>query len=355
MLKSIGRLLALCGALCALPACAQITPLSKLPAVSGAVSPGAVIPASQGGVTYGLTPPQIVQAGGAASLTSPALTGIPTAPTPASGDNSTRIATTSFVGQALSAQFMQGFTYVGPLGIDGAGNYLTLESGSGTVNGYLYQGLGGSVNLTYGLHQNSSGAQVATATQGASLGLSPDGSLNLSSFTGATIGQAPTLKVAMNISAQGSTLYSPLAVSGLGTNVSFNSGAPNLAYMYEGPGGALNLTTGYYVASDGTHYATATQGGLLSVGSTGLLNYDYFTGATIGQSPTLVTVFSTTPTSLTLAAGIGLCLHATTDCVTYSASAGKFYFTNASGQTIASLSDSGDFRIVGQVYPGATP
>lgn len=45
----------------------------------------------------------VAQVTGAAPLASPALTGVPTAPTPGAGDNSTKIATTAFVEAALGA------------------------------------------------------------------------------------------------------------------------------------------------------------------------------------------------------------------------------------------------------------
>lgn len=64
---------------------------------------GAVAPASG---DYG-----VAQVTGAAPLASPALTGTPTAPTAANGDNSTKVATTAFVGAALTTALTSVNTY----------------------------------------------------------------------------------------------------------------------------------------------------------------------------------------------------------------------------------------------------
>jgi hypothetical protein len=60
----------------------------------------------QGAIT--LTGPDITNAGGAL-LASPTLTGTPTAPTPTLGDNSTKLATTAFVGSAIAAAGVSSF------------------------------------------------------------------------------------------------------------------------------------------------------------------------------------------------------------------------------------------------------
>lgn len=103
-----------------------------------------------------------VQESGFAPLESPAFTGTPTAPTPANGDISTKIATTAFLGARLGAP--NGIATLDPTGLiplaqlpfagltsqgvwNAATNTPTLSSGSGT-NGFFYVvTVSGSTNL----------------------------------------------------------------------------------------------------------------------------------------------------------------------------------------------------------------
>ncbi len=71
----------------------------------------------------------VAQIIGAAPLASPAFTGVPTAPTPASNDSSTKIATTAFV-QGL---IINGVNLTGPIISTGNVTAITAQTGTGTT------------------------------------------------------------------------------------------------------------------------------------------------------------------------------------------------------------------------------
>ena len=93
---------------------------------------------------------------GGAVLASPTFSGTPSAPTPTAGDNSTRIATTAFVTNAVAGQ-VTGVT---------AGTNLTGGGTSGTVTVNLASTVTGLTALTAGQLNATGAAQAASTAQG---------------------------------------------------------------------------------------------------------------------------------------------------------------------------------------------
>lgn len=88
----------------------------------------------------------LAQISGLAPLASPNFTGVPTAPTATPGTNSTQIATTQFVGTALSSYLpLSGGTINGTLNVNGSGNAVNAGALGTAVNSFLVMQ---SLNLT---------------------------------------------------------------------------------------------------------------------------------------------------------------------------------------------------------------
>ncbi len=87
-----------------------------------------------------------------ADLNSPALIGTPTAPTPALGDNTTKLATTAFVKSNVTSPTFGGTTTVDVLSLNTSGTGWTIDEASDVVyfkhNGVNKAKLDSSGNLT---------------------------------------------------------------------------------------------------------------------------------------------------------------------------------------------------------------
>ena len=85
----------------------------------------------------------------------------------------------------------------------------------------------------------------------------------------------------------------PAAFLGAGNNIrlSYNQNG-NDAYVYQGAGNGLNLSTGSYQDVNGVSTASAAQGSIFGVSSNGTFNFNVFSGATIGSTPTQVNIAS---------------------------------------------------------------
>jgi hypothetical protein len=100
-------------------------------------------------VPVDLTISQTMTMLGAASLLNPSFTGVPTAPTAAPGNNTTQIATTAFVGAAISASsYVLPAATVSTLGGVIVGNGLSVSSGTISANVSSVVGRTGAVTLS---------------------------------------------------------------------------------------------------------------------------------------------------------------------------------------------------------------
>lgn len=185
-----------------------------------------------------------------AQLASPALTGVPTAPTAAAGTNTTQLATTAFVQGILSNTTLSGTTKVGTLAIDGAsgstrtlfyftaGAYsadISLQADNATIKHSATTAHRFDVNGSQQLLVNSGGVSA--------------GQFNVTGATGAQT-FAPH-------DASGGTaiIYSPTNKS-----LSFNDGAGSDILQYNGSGVSILSKSGAYYSATGA--GNATYGGV---------------------------------------------------------------------------------------------
>lgn len=117
-----------------------------------------VAPTGSGAALTGLA---VSQVSGAAPLASPALTGSPTAPTQTSGDNSTKLATTSFVSTAIAA-IGGGGALLQPTGTH-AGDAAAINAILSVINTYTY---GGTVDMAAGIWRLTVGDIAAITRSG---------------------------------------------------------------------------------------------------------------------------------------------------------------------------------------------
>jgi hypothetical protein len=234
--------------------------------------------ADQAGVTAGLI--SNAEYAAMASLTSPALTGNPTAPTQAAGDNSTKIATTAFVlANGEQPSFTGSKTIVGTLHvtsdatIDGAlnfqGSYQIDSPAAGTamvapLTGHTKFGIDSDGKLKYATGGNglaevatvTSNVATATALAGnpvncaagqAAAGVDASGNAEgCAAYTPATVvpGTAPG---AGQILIGNGTAYVPVAVSG---DISLAaSGAATIASK-QGNGSKVQMASGSFTSGN---------------------------------------------------------------------------------------------------------
>ena len=127
-----------------------------------------------------------------ANLASPALTGTPTAPTPANGSNNTQIATTAFVLAQIGATGASGSAAISGGSIDGAaiggttpaaGNFTNLSSTTLNIGGAtLINGSSSAMNIDYTGGSTQYGITLQATTPGATT------AINFFNSVGANIG-----------------------------------------------------------------------------------------------------------------------------------------------------------------------
>ena len=213
---------------------------------------GAVFPGTQNSTTYRFTASQIFSASGGAPLNSPAFTGAPTAPTPASSDNSNRLATTAFVNSLNGGYVLRsGDTMTGLLNLNGgAAGSITPPNMTYTdqgKSGYSFNATGNlfSAHDIYNMSQGVSGDPSAPSFYDALEGVAHQSS-------GSTLGQVTGVAgYAVNDAAN--VTYNANAVGLFGTCVNRVSNASCFGLntlLQDGPTRAVNSLTGQNLVNE---------------------------------------------------------------------------------------------------------
>lgn len=229
-----------------------------------------------------------------ADLASPTFTGTPTAPTAASGTNTTQVATTAFVQTAMAAAGAGTVTSVGVSSSDltVTGSPVTSSGTIGLALNTVPTSKGGTGQTTYSNGQlligNASGGLTkSTLTAGSgvtitngdgSITIAATGTSGVSTFSGGTTGLTPASATSGAI-----TLGGTLAVANGGTgattatNARTNLGLGTIATQNSSSvsitGGSISGITDLAIADGGTGASTASQARTnLGLGSLATLN-----------------------------------------------------------------------------------
>lgn len=229
-----------------------------------------------------------------ANLLSPTFNGAPRAPTASFGDNSTKIATTAFVQQALQAIYPVGSVYINassstnPADIFGFGTWVAFGEGRVVIglnsSDSLFDTLGetgGSKDAVVASHTHTftSGAESATHTHTGTTGTESVGHTHTFSTTSGSSGN------------HNHTLTDPghthsIEVSSLaGTSVSYGRIYSGYANLITG-----NATTGISIAAVGDHTHSIS-------GTTGAVSANHTHTITTGNASTTHTHSGTTDSS----------------------------------------------------------
>ena len=274
-----------------------------------------------------------VTGAGGAPLASPALTGVPTAPTAAPGTATNQLATCAFVGAAIAAQALPylplaGGTLTGGLTGTNAifsggvtANGLTVNSSSGAAQLILNKAASGGQSVISGETNGNLRWQSAYGDSAAETGGNAGSNFSISRFTdaGASAGAAlsinrasgavnipvqltaTTASISGSFSAGASTFTAQLSAAGsISTATTFVS-ATNGQFYWNAPLGAVvqNLNTNTYTQLDnggnfayvgGTGTATKTGGGAWAAASdarikTVLSDYDIGLSCLLAMRP----------------------------------------------------------------------
>ena len=211
-----------------------------------------------------------------APLNSPAFTGTPTAPTATAGTNSTQLATTAFVNNAVSA-VSGGMYFAGSLGTDGT--ITTLPAASSSNQGYTYK------VITAGTYQGVA-AKVGDllVSDGTNWVLIPSGDEPSGTVTSVTLKAGTGISLDVDdtaITSSGTRTITNAGVRAVTTGstngtISVNTNGTSAEVSVAGLGTAAYTASSAYAASDHTH-GDITNGGAITA-----------TAVTVGSGDALI-------------------------------------------------------------------